>query len=517
LPWVKKGGNCPGFAPRNCPTPAFARASLHGEVWLARPNVLIGGNMRPASSLLFSSCVGLVLFAFACSSSTNNTPAPAAAAPDAGVPTSPEDVPAVAIEANADTDCPGAYKTTAPRAGQNNQFAVDGQQRSFWIIEPEGAGDGPVPVFIALNGTGENGQNFSEEAAQLTDFAKRGVLIVAPSSIGNGELWPVWDSLRPEGTENNPNKDIDYVDQLLKCVAAHRPVDKNRVFVGGHSAGGIFTNNLIQRRSEVFAGAIVASGIFSQTSPDPAPDMDKMLVLVTWGGDNDKYTGKAGSVDVENFSFVPEASKASQYYGTQRNVGQANCHGNNVGHDWLRDLNDWMLDLLLAHPKGLPGNEDLELPPVPASSKSKCTTTPYAFTPTVEVDCPTSTTTGCQEACQIFGDCAVANDTVSGVLGAQLKQAGFSGTNLAQCGGCVSRCEQKAIEADDTEVLTCMKDQETQNGSRCGQGIDGAFPLIDALNTCCKGKANSGYCKDMCGIINTNAAAANYFKVCADF
>src|SRR5699024_9445642 len=92
--------------------------------------------------------------------------APAAAA-DAGAPEpqSAEDVPVVAIEANAEADCPGAFKSSAPKAGSNAGFEVAGQKRTFFVIEPEGAGDGPVPIFIALNGTGEDGPSFSKRAA----------------------------------------------------------------------------------------------------------------------------------------------------------------------------------------------------------------------------------------------------------------------------------------------------------------------------------------------------------------
>ncbi|MFO0670028.1 MAG: prolyl oligopeptidase family serine peptidase [Polyangiaceae bacterium] len=469
------------------------------------------------SVALFACSASLALLGFACSSTTSSPATPSGN--DAGTngnPQKPEDVPAVAIEADKAADCPGKYATTAPKAGNNSGFDVDGQSRQFYWIEPKNAGDGPVPVFFAFNGTGETGESFAERA-NLQQFADRGILVIAPWSIGNGELWPIWDSLRPTGKENDTNKDIEFFDKLLKCSAAHRPIDKNRVYGGGHSAGGIFTNNIIQRRSDVFAGAIVASGIYSQTSPVPAADMDKMLVLVTWGGDNDQYTGRAGSVNVSKFSFVPEASKASKAYGTQKNVGQANCHGANIGHAWLDKINDWMVDLLLAHPKGLPGNDNLELPATPSAAKVTCTTTPYDYKPTIEVTCGSSTKTGCQEACQLFGDCAVENATVSGVLGAQLTAAGFSGTNNAECGGCVTRCEQKATAADDDAVLSCMKDQQTKNGAKCGQGIDGAFPLIDAVNTCCAGKTGSGYCKDICGIIKGHAAAINYFAACQAF
>ena len=51
------------------------------------------------------------------------------------------------------------------------------------------------------------------------------------------------------------------------------------------------TNYVLQRRSSLLAGGIVASGVFSLTSPAPPPVLDPMFVFVTWGGSNDQYSG----------------------------------------------------------------------------------------------------------------------------------------------------------------------------------------------------------------------------------
>lgn len=307
--------------------------------------MLAGQRMRRL--FRFARVCTLSLLTFACSSDEKTEPTPVEQEPSAE-PTSAAEVKPVKLEASLD-DCPAGFKEGPPVAGWNHDFEVAGQQRSFWVIYPEGKPSGPEPVFLALNGTGEDAEGFCDRA-ELASFAQRGMVVIAPTSAGNGELWPIWDSLRPEGNENDPNKDIEYVDTLLKCVSAHRALDKKRIYTGGHSAGGIFTNHLIQRRSELFAGAIVASSIFGGTSPVPAPTMDEMLVIVTWGGANDQYTGDAGNVEVTDVNFAPEASAASTFYAEQENVAHAQCGGDDVGHRWLVPLNDWFVDLMLAHP-----------------------------------------------------------------------------------------------------------------------------------------------------------------------
>jgi poly(3-hydroxybutyrate) depolymerase len=456
---------------------------------------------RPYAPAFLSAAMSLALLG-ACSSSDNKA-APAATDAGAKTPETAEEVPAVRLEGDKST-CPGAYGDTAPVAGLNKSFSIDGQSREFVLILPPDSFTGPRPLFMGFNGTGETGPSFTERAG-LQDFADAGFIVLAPSSKGNGTIWPVWDGMRTDKDMDAPNKDMDFVDALLSCTAAHFEVDKNRLYIGGHSAGGIFTNYVAQRRSEILAGAIPASGIFSSTSPVPEKDLDKMFVLVTWGGDNDKFTGSTGlgGVSVPEANFVSEASIATKFYAAQANIGEANCRGKNLGHAWL-PINDWFVKVLLEHPKGFPGTPKPELPEV-TNSKVTCTTDVFDYKG-ASVTCGASTTDGCQQACQLFGDCGVANGTVGGALKPQFTAIGFNGTD---CGGCVTKCEANA----DAAVLSCMKKQQAT--AQCGDGIAGATPLIEAINTCCDGKKTSSpYCKLVCDAIAQSSVAINYFTAC---
>ncbi len=445
----------------------------------------------------------------ACSSSSSSS----APDPDAGIEGGDQGVPSVALSANAATDCPAAFATSAPKQGLNKGYPIEGQQREFDLRLPAETST-PRPLLVGFNGTGQDGPEVID-AWKLEDFVARGFIVLAPSSAGNGTTWPVWDSLRTAGKENDPNKDLTYFDSVVKCVAAHYPVDANRIYIAGHSAGGIMANHVLQRRSTLLAGGIVASGLFSLTSPQPAAELDPMFVVVTWGGDNDQYKGTAGGSSVGGFNFLSEASIASKYYDAQPKVQETNCRGNNVGHKWLADLNPWFIDELLAHPKGLSGKGvDGPLPAVPATANAVCSDTPYAGPETAEVTCQPSAKTGCQEVCQLFADCAVENVTIGSALTTQLSQIGFSGPGNTSCIGCVTKCEATAKTPADDEVLACFKTKLP--GAQCTQGVDGGLPLIRAVNECCNKRTDSAYCVDTCKIINTNGTAAAFFTTCAE-
>jgi predicted esterase len=425
---------------------------------------------------------------------------------------SPEDlVPPEPLGGDPAVACPAAYAASAPVAGDNQGFEVAGQSRRFYLIEPDASFTGPRPLLVGFNGTNETGKSFSDRA-ELEQFAARGFVVVAPWSAGNGTLWPVWDSLRAEGDPDTDNPDLALFDALVACVGAHRPIDKHRIYATGHSAGGIMTNYVMQRRSELLAGGIVASGVFSLTSPEPAAPLDDVFVIVTWGGDNDEYSGGSMGVSVPSINFVEQASIASTFYDAEPNVSQANCRGNDLGHAWL-PLNDWFVDALLDHPKGLAQKGATTLPALEAGAPAACTTEPFVFTSSISVTCPpTSTVAGCAEVCQFMGDCAVENATVGPILAPQLTDLGFSGPDNTTCDGCITHCEGVATAPADAEVLGCM--QDAQGASVCGPGIDGALPVIDALNACCEGRSDSPWCMDTCTILLTNSAAAGILTTC---
>lgn len=402
-------------------------------------------------------------------------------------------------EAATPATCPTA------QAGWNRGFKVAGQARSFYAIFPEPTG-APAPLLIAFNGTTEDGAVFAARAG-LQDFADKGFVVLAPSSHGNGVYWPVWDGLRPKGHEADPNADLALFDALVGCAPSWRAIDPARIFVAGHSAGGIFSNHVLQRRSSVLAGGIVASGVYSQTSPVPAEPLDPMSIIVTWGGSNDAWSGAAGTAAGRNFGFVSEAAVASHAYAKAPGVSVVSCEGEELGHAWLDGINGWMADLLLAHPKGAPIND---LPPTPSNGRAHCVLGPVDEPRDPGISCPASVVPGCQVACQQVADGAVTNHTVGPLLRPQLRHLGFP--NTSSCAGCIAHCEELATSPADAEVLACMVRQPPVD--RSVGGLAGTMPLVDAVNTCCEARSDSGWCLDVCKEMRSNLASRAYFDRC---
>lgn len=409
--------------------------------------------------------------------------------------------------------CPAGFRDSL-EDGTHKAFAVADQQRSFELALPEGGFSGRRPLMILFHGTSGSGKSAmrSYGGQELLD---RGFIVAAPDSVGNGTVWRVWDAMRLQGEEERENKDLRFFDGLVNCVAAHHKVDFERIYIAGHSAGGIMVNAMLQRRSKVLAGGITASGLLELTAPVPAAPLGEMAVLVTWGGDNDNYSGGTRGVTVPQFNFVEQAAMATQFYAEAPAVKQAWCRGGEIGHRWLGQsdprADDWMFDFLLAHPKGQAAESSWTMEAPDKGAGFTCGEGAVEIAPPVEVSCGTNASTGCRTYCQFIGDCVVENGTLRPALGPQLSAIGFSGDDLTECSGCLEQCS--AVKSgEDQEVLDCFQGQAS--AMVCGGGINGAAPFIEAVNTCCAGAQESQICGAFCTAILDNSAARSFFPTC---
>ncbi len=275
--------------------------------------------------------------------------------PEVDTDSTGDDPPPASPETDTGSACPGKYQTEPPRLGRNDGFRSAGQERQFFLTMPRELPEGPVPIVFLFNGTGESGWGIALRTGLNRTAWEEGFILIAPYSNGNGNIWPVWDSYTtPFRSSSNP--DLVFFDELLLCMAAHYPIDATRIYATGHSAGGIFTHYLAQRRSDVLAAIAPASADFGGTTPRPFEALDQMAVMIVWGGKNDYYTGSAtgssgNTTSVTRYEYEGQSKRAIRFYQRHLETVIA-CEGNNEGHRWITGLNSFLWDFFRAHPKG---------------------------------------------------------------------------------------------------------------------------------------------------------------------
>lgn len=250
--------------------------------------------------------------------------------------------------------CPAGF---APAPGANPGFPSDGVERSFHLFLPDDV-DGPRPLFVSLTGTVQSELGFAQQSG-LDQLPASGWILAAPvrtcsqratncAQVGSdGRIWEPWydGTTRPS---NDEGPDARFVEAMVRCIAARWPVDARRVYVGGISAGGSFTNRNMTFNSDLFAGGVASSGNWYGGLAAPASPlrMDPSIVILVWGGPSDVWP--PGN-PIANYD--PETKLASLYYAAQTDVLTVSCTGSH-GHIWPTAMTAWMVETLLSRPKG---------------------------------------------------------------------------------------------------------------------------------------------------------------------
>lgn len=246
--------------------------------------------------------------------------------------------------------CPAGF---TPKPGMNTDFPAGAGGRSFNASVPA-ASDGPAPVFVSVTGTVQEETAFAMQAG-LSSLSQSGWIVLIPfrscaqegrtcNAMGmDGRVWEPWyDGTAPRGDDAGP--DVAFIDAMVRCAASAWPVAADKIYLGGISAGGSFTNRNLTFNSKLFAGGVAASGNWTYGVPPASPmPMDSSIVIVVWGGPDDMWPGSP--------PYSEETKAAAEYYAAQPNVVTLACSGMH-GHMWPAAATPWMMETLLSHPKG---------------------------------------------------------------------------------------------------------------------------------------------------------------------
>jgi len=285
-----------------------------------------------------------------------------------------DNTPAVVDDGPLAGTCPGGF--TAAQ-GNNDGFVSDGVERRFRVFLPDDTST-PRPVFVSLTGTEQAELAFASQSG-LDDLTNSGWIVVSPyrrcsteerncngpGSMGtnDGRTWEPWYDTTYTGS-GDEGPDVRFVEAAVRCMAASWPVDKARIYVGGISAGGTFSNRNLTYNSDFFAGGIPSSGNWGTgVHPVIRAEMQGTIVIQIWGGATDVWP-------LENpiANYAPDTKEAAIYYAAQPNVVTVSCSGDH-GHAWPANLElgppfagttlslgneitNWAAETLLSHPMG---------------------------------------------------------------------------------------------------------------------------------------------------------------------
>ena len=160
-----------------------------------------------------------------------------------------------------------------------DNITVGGQQRSYNVYAPKNLGEGR-PLLIFCHGYNQDANwmqnsefkndNVSMEA--VCDTAK--FVVVFPNGIDRA-----WDT--------GGDRDINFIKAIIEKMVTQHKIDRNRIYLGGFSMGGMLTYNAINKMSDIIAAFVSCSGpsvITPKTGLRPIPLLHIQGTADNWGG-----------------------------------------------------------------------------------------------------------------------------------------------------------------------------------------------------------------------------------------
>lgn len=190
----------------------------------------------------------------------------------------------------------------------SNTVAVEQFSRRYLLFVPDTyKRDEPASVIFAFHGT----PSTAWEMQNLTNFEEhaheRGALVVYPQNIID---WN--EDCDCSNSERNGVNDVLFIDNIIADLKATYSIDSTRLYAVGFSQGGLFVDNLICKRSELFAAAATVAATMSvPLSQKCLPREPRPMML--FHGTEDGVFPYAGNLNNGNNSTLSAENALSKW------------------------------------------------------------------------------------------------------------------------------------------------------------------------------------------------------------
>jgi predicted esterase len=181
-----------------------------------------------------------------------------------------------------------------------------GAQRTFIVVRPTTLAPGEtLPVVFLWHWLGGSADAMASTLAVQTAVDARRFIGVLPVAKGDALFrWPFEGSQ----SQGRVEEEAHFFDDMLACVAAALPVNKECVSSVGVSAGALWTSQLATLRSERLSSMVSLSGGTGGIVRSWSTTPHRLPSLVLWGGASDMYPSNIPIMNFETASHDLEGA-----------------------------------------------------------------------------------------------------------------------------------------------------------------------------------------------------------------
>lgn len=136
----------------------------------------------------------------------------------------------------------------------------------FLAFPDDWDGESPLPALIFYHGHRSSGLSVLNSGSMHDAFGDHGYLLIAPNGAKRPgtdiRAWPA----RP--TTDGSRDDVAFTLAVIEDVAGRVPLDRDRLYVAGFSAGGSMAYMMACYEGQRFAGAVSIAGALRRPVPD---------------------------------------------------------------------------------------------------------------------------------------------------------------------------------------------------------------------------------------------------------
>ena len=188
-------------------------------------------------------------------------------------------------------------------------ITTSGGARTFIVFRPAAIAPGErLPVVFLWHWLGGSPEQMGTELAVQAAVEARRFIGIVPAPKGDALLrWP-FEASQPQA---RVDEEALFFDDVLACVSAALPVNKECVSSVGVSAGALWTAQLAIVRSPRLSSLVSLSGGVGGVARSWSTTPHRLPSLVLWGGASDTYPSNLPIMNFQNASksLIGELSK----------------------------------------------------------------------------------------------------------------------------------------------------------------------------------------------------------------